>query len=65
MFFKNIRKEKKMKMPSNGEMIAIQTEKAVKYAIISEIRKDIGQGYSQDLEAYLNGLIINIEKLKI
>ena len=50
---------------TDGELIIKQTEKAVKHAIISEIRHEINIGVTLEVAEYLEGLINRLENLKI
>lgn len=50
---------------TDGELIIKQTEKAVKHAIISEIRNEINIGVTLEVTEYLDGLIDRLINLKI
>lgn len=50
---------------TDGELLIIQTEKATKLAIISDIRKDLNIGVNIEVFDYLHGLIERIENLKV
>ena len=63
MFFKNIRKEKKMEM-TDGELAVTQTEKAIINKITSELWHEIALCDSKEIKEYLEGLIMRIEKIK-
>lgn len=50
---------------TDGELLITQTEKATKYAIINDIRKDLDIGVNIEIFNYLHGLIERIENLKV
>lgn len=62
--FRENRREAIMEV-TDGELLVTQTERATKYAVISEIRKDIELGECKEIADYLNDLIKRIENLEV